>query len=194
MMAGWAMRRLPQSAAEVAVATVVFAAGVLVGSGLQPTPSDWLGFAGALVGASITVAGSVYVLDRERRRGANEQRDLLVALLDEVDEACIPFQVANERALVERYSKTAKQQAGELKDSIARLHALKDEVKPSSVNMMKVVDAIAKLQLDPELDAQVAAAGLYPDSADFGALNEIGHDIRDMTGVIRGLLRDQRGA
>ncbi|MCJ2180810.1 hypothetical protein [Novosphingobium album (ex Hu et al. 2023)] len=176
---------LPQSVLEVTGAVAVFGAGVLIGSTLKPTPADWIGFLGALIGAGLTVAGSIYVLDRERTRELRQQANLLTTLLDEVDQECIPFQVANQAALLERYGRTAKEQVGRLIEAINRVHRFKDSIKPTTARMMKVEDAIAQLEVDPELDQQAKLAGLYPESADFGGLNAIGHDIKGQIANVR---------
>lgn len=80
-----------------------------------------------------------------------------------------------------------------LEGAVSRLHILAQEVKPTSVRMMKVVDAIAKVQVDPGLDRQAAAAGLYPDSADLGGLNAIGQDLQEATATVRRLLEGLNG-
>lgn len=179
---------LPNTAAEVAVILVVFALGVLVGSSVQPTSSDMFSFAGGLIGAGITVAGSVYVLNTERRREHKQRKALLLELLNDVDHACEYFQLANESALKKRYRKSTMEVTDELISALARVRRFADKLEPASALMMKVADEIALLEPDPDLEDFAIACSRYPDSADFGGLNAIGHELTGKTYQIRSLL------
>ena len=66
-------------------------------------------------------------------------------------------------------------------------------LKPKSVRLMKVADAIAALTVDADLDAAAVAAGMCPESADFGQLNSIGHELADDARKVRGLLTARSG-
>lgn len=182
---------LPQSVAELTLVVTIFGVGILVGSGAKPAPADWFGFFGAVIGAAATVAGGIHVLDRERKREGRERRELLISLLNELVDACRPFQVANQDALQARYGRTATQQANEVKSAVSRLHRFREDLRPQTLGMMKVSDAIASLTVDPDLDEAATAAGLYT-GADFGHLNAIGHDLVGHANRIRELANDPR--
>jgi predicted protein tyrosine phosphatase len=168
---------------------IAFALGIVFGANASPQIDDWLSFAGALLGAAVTVTGSVFLLDRERHREERERRKLLLALLDDVDNACTPFQLANEAALQKRYGRTAKAQAREIEAAIGRLHRFRETLTPNTVRMMKVADAIAGLPIkNPDLAEAAKVAGFYPESADFGQLNFIGHEIQSQTARVRAAL------
>lgn len=188
MRLGKRLNALLKTIGEVAVLLAVLCIGILVGAGIRPAPAEWFGFAGALIGATVTVAGSVYVLDRERKREGVERKELLMHLLDEVDAACALFQLANQEALQERYGKTAKQQADELVAAVGRLRGLQATLKPNSVTMMKVSDAIGVLHVDPGIGDMATEAGMFPSSANFGGLNAIGHDVTGQISKVRALL------
>jgi hypothetical protein len=192
MMMREGRRALPRSVAEASLVLLVFFTGLLVGAKRSPTPADWFGFAGALIGAGVTVAGSVYVLEYERRRQGRERRTLLLALLGDVDAACTPFQVANERALLSRYGKTAMQQANELVAAVSRLKSAGRSLTLSSIQMMKLSDAIDALRIDPGFQREAEAAGLYPDDGDFGELNAIAHEVMSGTATIWKLVEPRK--
>lgn len=180
---------LPRAIGLAVIAGVSFTMGAIVGTNSLPTTADWLSFAGALVGAAVTIAGSIYVLDRERGREERERRELLLSLLDDADKACEPFQVANENVLQARYGVSAMEQAHEVEAAIRRIHAFREKLEPTSARMLKAADAIDQLPLEhTQLIDAAKLAGMYPDSADFGHLNYLGHEIREITAKARALL------
>ncbi|MBX7488849.1 hypothetical protein K3177_10020 [Qipengyuania sp. GH25] len=142
------------------------------------SPGDVLAFFGGLLGTAATVGGGIYVLDRERKREDRERRAFLSDLLDEVEAACRPFQMANEAALVARRGITTREAVQTLKGAVGRVHQFRSRLEPKDIRMLKISDRILELEVDDaELDEQAASAGLYPNEADYGGLNAIGHEI-----------------
>lgn len=178
---------LPHSVGEVAIVIVVFVFGMLVGARAKPDASDLWSFAGGLVGAAITVAGSVYVLEWQKGRADRERKELLLSLLDDVDSACRYFHLANELALLERHKKTATQVVNELEAAVARVRRFGEAMTPATARMMKVADEAAKLRVDIGMRQAANAAGLYREG-DFGGLNAEGHEITNKTALIRDLI------
>lgn len=172
---------------------VAFSLGILSATGADATRSDWLGFAGALLGAAVTVLGSITVLEWQRASEDRERRGLLLELLDDVDSACVPFQVANQPALQEQYGTTAAEQVRIAQAAIGRVHNLRDTLAPTTVKMMKVSDALADMAFDDDgLEQMLTGIRFYPESADFGGLNTLAHDVQRQTAKARDILFDRR--
>lgn len=181
--------RLVRNALVLGVAAgAIFACGVIAGAP-DAMAGDWLSFLGALLGAAVTVAGSVGVLQWQRNTEERERQALLQELLDDADKACVPFQVANETALKAQYGKSATDQVQEVQAAIARIHRFQKAVQPKTARMMKVSDALASLAFhEPDLDNQLVLLSMYPDDADFGWLNALGHEVQWKIDKVRALL------
>lgn len=182
-------RLMPALVGSALLGGVAFSIGILSATGADATRSDWLGFAGAMLGAAVTVMGSVTVLEWQRASEGRERRSLLLELLDDVDDACVPFQVANELDLKERYGVSAAEQVRAVRAAIGRVHHLRETLSPSTARMMKVSDELTKLAFDdPIIETQLKSIAFYPESADFGGLNSIGHDVQGITNRAREIL------
>lgn len=168
---------------------LVVAAFIIINFWSGASSADLLGFAGAVIGAAVTVTGSVMILQWQRGAEQREERDLLLELLKDVDAACLPFQVANEAALKARYGTTAREQVDEAQAAIERVHEFRRAMKPKNARMMRASGALSKLAFDdPDLENQVASLAKYPTSADFGFVNALGHDVRRETEAARSML------
>lgn len=182
---------LPRSVGEAATVIAIFALGLLVGARAQPHASELWSFSGGVIGAAVTVAGSVYVLEWQKGREDRERKALLLSLLEEIDAACRYFHLAGERALLDRYNKTARDVVTELDGAIARVRRFGEVLTPDTVRMMRVADEVAALRMDESLWVQAEHAERYRDSGgDFGGLNAAGHEITSQTARIRSLLGD----
>lgn len=183
------MKKMPIILTGTAAFAVGLAGGSLIVSSTGLSSSDFLAFAGALTGTALTIAGGIYILDRERHREDRERNMLLISLLDEIDGACLPFQLANEAALKERYGVNTKKAVANLIAAVARLRAFKDRLEPQTVQMLKVSDAIDAFSVDETgMQKEATACAFYPESADYGGLNYSAHDIMSNTKAIRELL------
>ena len=184
------IRFLPTFIGGALLVGSAFALGVLFATGAEATRGDWLSFAGALLGAAITIAGSIAVLEWQRASEERERRALLLELLEDVEEACVPFQVANQAALKERYGTTAAEQVRTVQAAIGRIHHFRETLTPKTVRMMKVTDELSSLAFGgDELDTDLRSIAFYPDSADFGDLNAKGHEVKGITSKARDILR-----
>lgn len=125
----------------------VVAASIVLRSWSDASDGELLSFAGAVIGAAATVAGSIFVLQWQRDTELREERALLLDLLGDVDSACTPFQVANETALRERYGTTARQQVTEVRAAIGRVHEFRERIKPKTARMMRACGALSDLAL-----------------------------------------------
>lgn len=183
-------RVLPTFTGGVLLFASAFALGVLFSNGADASRGDWLSFAGALLGAAITIVGSITVLEWQRASEERERQRLLLELLKDVDEACIPFQVANEPALMKRYKTTATEQVRKVQAAIGRVHNFRKTLVPTTAMMMKVADELASLAFEgDDLEADLRGISFYPDSADFGGLNAMGHDVQGITSKARKILQ-----
>lgn len=182
---------MPSSVALSLVGGVTFALGVLFATGDDATRSDWLSFSGALIGAAVTVLGSIFVIEWQRTTGTRERKKLLTKLLDDAKIECAAFHVANEPALRNRYGLSTAEQVRRTLAAISRIHKFFDTFVPENVQMMKLADELADLAFDdPTLDDQMKGIRFYPDSADFGGLNAIGHGVVSKIDRARILLAD----
>ena len=136
---------MPTFISGVLLVGSAFGLGVLFATGAGASRGDWLSFAGALLGAAITITGSITVLEWQRASEERERRALLLELLEDVDEACIPFQVANQAALKERYGTTAAEQVRKVQAAIGRVHHFRETLVPKTVRMMNVADELSGL-------------------------------------------------
>ena len=167
----------------------VVAAFIVVRSWSGASDTELLSFAGAVIGATVTVAGSIFIFQWQRDTERREERQLLLELLDDVDSACVPFQVANETALRERYEITCREQVAGVQAAIERVHEFRRDMKPKTARMMRASSALADLAFDePGLEQHLTSLMMYPDSADFGHLNYLGHEIKIRTAISRRLL------
>lgn len=183
------VRLLPGLVGGGVLSGAAFALGILASNGAEASRAEWLGFAGALLGAAITILGSVSVLEWQRGREDRELRALLLELLDDVDEACVPFQLANQSALEAKHHRKAAEQVRMVQAAIARVHKLRERWVPDTARMMKVSDSLADLRFDgPDLPNMLKAIAFYPASADFGGLNAMGHEIQGTTSKARDIL------
>lgn len=182
---------LPSSVALSLVGGTAFALGVLFATGNDATRSDWLSFSGALIGAAVTVLGSVFVIEWQRTREARERTKLLTSLFDDAEIECAAFHVANEQALKKRYGLSTADQVRKTQAAIDRIHRFFETFTPETVQMMKLADELADLSFDdPTLEEQMRSFRLYPESADFGGLNAIGHEVVSKIARARRLLTD----
>jgi hypothetical protein len=116
-------------------------------------------------------------------------RALLLELLDDVDDACVPFQLANQPALEAKHHRKAPEQVRMVQAAIARVHKLRERWEPKTARMMKVSDSLADLGFDaPDLRNMLQVIALYPASADFGGLNAMGHEVQRKTANARDIL------
>lgn len=167
----------------------VVSAYIVFSAWSKANATDMLDFAGALIGAGLAVGGSMFVIQWQRDSEQREERALLLELLADVDRNCRPFQVANEAALRERYGRTARQQVAEVQGAIARVHEFRQHLKPRTAKMMRVASALADLAFeDHDIDGHLTALSMYPNDADLGLLNGIGHDVTTQTDAARRIL------
>ena len=167
----------------------VVSAYIVFSAWSKANATDMLDFAGALIGAGLAVAGSIFVIKWQRDTEQREERALLLELLADVDRSCRPFQLANEAALRERYGKTAHQQVAEVQGAIARVHEFRLQLKPKTAKMMRVSSALAGLAFeDAELEDHVQWLGQHPEAADFGLVNMIGREVTEATAEARRIL------
>lgn len=185
-------RFLPKLIGVALLVGSAFALGVLCSTGAAATRGDWLSFAGALLGAAITIAGSIAVLEWQRASEERERQQLLLDLLEDVDEACVPFQVANEPALKLQYGTTAAEQVRKVQAAIGRVHNFRAALAPKTARMMKVADELSSLDFSgDDLEADLRGIAFYPDSADFGGLNSMGHNVQGITSEARKILNGE---
>ena len=103
---------------------------------------------------------------------------MLVELLDEVEVACVPFQLANEAAVQDKYGTTVAEKVKELQSAIRRVHSFRETMVPKTALMMRVRDDLAELSFDSaDVVGWLKSMALYPKEADLGALNAIAHDV-----------------
>jgi len=173
----------------IVFAVATFAMRAVFGKDLSLEATDWLSFAGALIGASVTVAGGIYILDRERHREDRLRAKMLKELLDDIDSNCTPFQLTNAEALKNKYDVTPQEQVDKLCACVRRVWEFAKILEPRTVRDLKILDAIAAIEL-PENQLRTEAAGIarYPKSADLGELNAIAHTIGASVKRIKGLL------
>jgi hypothetical protein len=172
------------------VAATMFGLGIIVEGAGEAEGSEWLSFAGALLGAALTVAGSIAVLEYQRTSEIRARRALLLELLDDVQAACVPFQLANEAAVRERYGTTVAEKVKELQSAIRRVHAFRDAMKPKTALMMRVRDILADLSFDAaDITGWLESMALYPTDADLGGLNAHAHNILATVDAARVLLK-----
>lgn len=177
----------------VLIVIATFAVGLGLGSFLPRAAAlsagDVLAFVGGLIGAAATIGGGVYILDRERRREERERREFLCALLDELEAACEPFQMANEAALIKRRGIKTPEAVRNLKEAIRRVHQFRDRLEPQNIKMLKVSDLISDIHVnEAEVDEMAVVANFYPESADYGGLNAICHQALGPVAKIRKLI------
>ena len=193
----WPLARYHKDSASqfifvVVIAAIAFGSGVIVEGAAQAEGSEWLSFAGALLGAALTVAGSIAVLEYQRTSEIRARRALLMELLDDVVVACNPFELANEAAVRERYGATAAEKVKELQSAIGRVHAFRATMEPKTALMMRVRDILADLSFDEaDITGWLRSLALYPNDADLGGLNALAHKVLGNVGDARSLL--QRG-
>jgi hypothetical protein len=174
----------------VVFAAIMFGLGVLVEGAAQAKGSEWLSFAGALLGSALTVAGSIAVLEYQRTSEKRARRALLLELLDDVEPACAPFQLANEAAVKERYGATVAEKVKELRSAIGRVHAFRETMEPKTALMMRVSDNLAELDFDSaDITGWLQGIAFYPDMADLGGLNALAHDVLGNVYSARKLLK-----
>ncbi len=141
-------------------------------------PGDWLSFAGAMLGASITIAGSVGVIEWQRHNDDRVRRRFLEQLMDDIEQECEPFQVANAAALQQRYGRSVRNQIDRLRTAIRRVRTLIEGTAPKTLAMLKACDELATINFDdPDIDQGMGAILMYPDSADLGQLNYLAHEV-----------------
>jgi hypothetical protein len=173
------------------VAVTLFGLGVIVEGAAQAKGSEWLSFAGALLGSALTVAGSVAVLEHQRTSEIRARRALLVELLDEVEAACMPFQLANEAAVQAKYGTTVAEKVKDLQSAIRRVHSFRETMVPKTALMMRVRDDLAELSFDSaDIVGWLKSMALYPDDADLGAINALAHDVLGPVQAARKLLKE----
>jgi hypothetical protein len=180
---------LPKVIGGIVIGAVAFALGIVLAAGPRGTATDWLSFAGALLGAALTVAGSVAVLEWQRTSEIRARRALLMELLDDVYAACVPFQHGTARILQEKCGRSVAEQVKELRDAIQRVHRFRDSMAPKTAAMMRVSDLLSGLSLDDEeVDGWLRGYRFYPDT-DLGGLNYIGHELQGTIDKARKLLK-----
>ena len=168
---------------------MTFGLGIVVARGAEGG-ADWLTFAGALIGAGLTVAGSVAVLEWQRTSEIRARRKLLLDLLEDVYSAVIPFQLANDRAMRVECGRDAAEQVKEVQAAIRRVKAFRDTMEPKTAAMMRVSDVLSALEFDDgQARELLRSIAFYPDSADLGGLNAMGHEVQHTVEKARKILR-----
>jgi hypothetical protein len=83
------------------------------------------------------------------------------------------------------------EQVDEVRAAIKRLQDFRTRLTPETATMMRVADVLETIEFEP---AQNDLRGLmfYPDSADFGGLNAMGHDVQAAVSRVRSLLATKR--
>ena len=156
-----------------------FGMGLLIADLGEANQGEWLSFAGALLGTALTVGGSIGVLEWQGNSEVRSRKQLLIELLNDVDRECVPFQCANDTALRARSGFSTGEQVDRLKSAIARIHKFREKMLPETAQMMRVGDVLSPLSIqDAEVEGWITSIRFYPDSADLGGLNAIGHRIQ----------------
>lgn len=109
--------------------------------------ADWLGFAGATIGAGATVLGAFFVIDYQADGRVREERAMLLDLLGDVSRAAESFY---EEADIRR----PKPSSAQISAGFALSHAV-DAVKsargyltPNSAKMIRIFTLIDRLEFD----------------------------------------------
>jgi hypothetical protein len=130
------------------IEAIVFTLGVGVGIVLlrnfHADPSDWLGFAGALIGAGVTVLGALLVVEIQTNSAERSKRRLLTDQIDDIlrwTEKVRHPQSAGATDLA--VLRTANSE--HLKDAIARLKETKQWVVPADAEMVQALAVITKM-------------------------------------------------
>jgi len=105
----------------------------------------WMSFLGALVGAIITIAGSVYVIEFQRRRGDRLRRSFFDAALAEVMTVLDTLQ-ANTPAEVERQTgRTIVAQAGKVEAGLVWLDKIMEWQPPDTLALLRAYDEVRQI-------------------------------------------------
>lgn len=166
--------KLPIGLLAILSIIVCIAFGITIGSSAGADRGDWLSFAGALVGSALTVAGSVIVLEYQQSRERREQELMLRELLKDIEDACTPFQCADEEALKDKYKRTVTEQVEEVNSGIGRAQKYAAQMKLASTRVMRATKIIESLNFE---SGAVSVWLMGYQGMDLGALNAAGHSL-----------------
>jgi hypothetical protein len=112
------------------------------------------------------------------RNADREQQDFLLKLFNDVEAACIAFQLGTANDLKAHYGRSVREQIAEVRGTIRRIENFKATFQAKTITTLKAYDHLEGLEFGGEsLDNSLAIYTLYPDSADLGQLNYLAHDV-----------------
>jgi len=167
-------KKLPVGLLVITLIIASAALGVAFGSSAGADRGDWLSFAGALVGSALTVAGSVIVMEYQQSREQRDQEEMLWDLLKDIQDACTPFQCADEEALKARYQRDVSEQVAEVTLGIARAQKYAAHIKLASTRVMRAANVIESLSFE---SGDMTAWIMGYQGNDLGGLNAEGHSL-----------------
>lgn len=168
--------RILKAGLAVVGAAAAFAAGTIISSSSFATASDWLSFAGGIVGAAITVIGAIGVFEWQRGKERRERENLLKEALNEVIQLTHGYHHADEPALRAATGRTVQQQTAELRRAIDRLRDIRKWMFPHSVGMARAFSDIEAMD-EAYDDLDEGMAWHHTAGSDLGSLNATGHEI-----------------